>query len=500
MNARSQVWALVRLRWTLVRSPYVRIGLLTSAALVPYLGFLALLTRSQIDKDALAAAVGAAPAALLGFGVLAVVAPLTGGVSELVPSDQLVAYPVRPATQFVSSLILAPINLVWFVQILVLTAETGYLTLGSPHLAWAGLTSLLFVLACTCAGQALAWAVTGLCHNRRGRLAMRSTAVVVALAAVLVVRTGHGGDVVDQSFGPTVADALRAGGRGDVGGWLPVTAALALAAVLALWLGVLACRWALRLPPDRGAERTSREVRRRRTPDTAYQALVATDRASVWRAPALRRGALVLAIMPGVAAAGVGLPWKSLVFLPGLVAAGGGLLFGFNAFCLDGSGAVWVASMPHSPGLVARAKARVTGEAVLLGATLAAVIGSMRATGLPTLTQAMAMVSSVLGCSALVVALCLSLAVRKPYRADLNGPRDSVAPPGALVLTSARLVFPAAVVAGILEVAAASPHWWLPVALALGVTLLSSASISRTLRRYDEPLLRSRIVQVVSAG
>jgi sensor domain CHASE-containing protein len=68
------------------------------------------------------------------------------------------------------------------------------------------------------------------------------------------------------------------------------------------------------------------------------------------------------------------------------------------------------------------------------------------------------------------------------------------------VLTSARLVFPAAVVAGILEVAAASSHWWLPVALALGVTLLSSASISRSLRRYDEPLLRSRIVQVVSAG
>jgi hypothetical protein len=500
VSARRQVLALIRLRWTLVRSRPIQVGLVAVLASVPLLGVLVLLSRSGIEPAALTASLQAAPAAFLGFGVLAVVAPLTSSSSELVPSDQLVAFPVRPATLFLSSLVLAPLNLVWIVQLLVLTAETGFLTLHTPYLGQGGITSLLFVAACTCTGQAIAWLVIGLRRSRRGRLTMRTALALTAIAGVAVIRTGHGDDVVQSSFGPPVADAVAAGGRGDLLAWLPVTAILALTTVLALWLGVRACHWALRRPADRGAEGMAREVRRRTAPLSAYKALVATDRASVWRAPALRRGALVLGAMPGLAAAGVGLPWKSLVFLPGLVAAGGGLLFGFNVFCLDASGAVWLASMPHSPGLVARAKTRVTAEAVLLGAVLAALIGSVRAMGTPTLTQVMAIVSSVVGCSALVVALCLSMAVRKPYRADLNGPRDSVAPPGAMVLSSMKLVFPAALLGGLLEAVADDSHWWLPLALALPVTLLSSRSISQSLRKYDDPVRRSRIVQVVSAG
>ncbi|MCU1599815.1 MAG: hypothetical protein JWO22_524 [Frankiales bacterium] len=500
MTARAQVWALVRLRWTLVRSPWIRMGLLTAAALVPYLGFIMLIARNSVEPAALIAAVNAAPAAFLGFGVLAVVAPLTAGGTELVPADQLVAYPIRPATHFLSSLVLAPVNLVWIVQLLVLTAETGFLTLDTRYTGQGAITSIMLVLACTFVGQALAWVVAGLRRSRSGRIGLRSTMVLVALGALVVVRTGHSDDVVDHSFGPAVARAVTAGGRGDLADWIPTTVVLALVAMLGVLVGVHACRWALRRPADRGADRTSREVPRRHTPVSAYQALVATDRASVWRAPALRRGALVLAIMPGVAAAGVGLPWKSLVFLPGLVAAGGGLLFGFNAFCLDASGAVWLASLPHSPALLARAKTRVTAEAVLLGAALAAVLGSLRAVGAPTATQLMAILASTLGCSLLVVALCLSSATRKPYRADLNGPRDSVAPPGALVLTSARLVLPTALLGGLLEGAADAPEWWVPLAITFPVAVLSAVWISTSLRRYDDPFRRSRIVSVVSAG
>lgn len=47
--------------------------------------------------------------------------------------------------------------------------------------------------------------------------------------------------------------------------------------------------------------------------------------------------------------------------------------------------------------------------------------------------------NSAAACTALVVALCLSAAARRPCRADLNGSRDAVAPPGPLVLASARL-------------------------------------------------------------
>jgi hypothetical protein len=209
---------------------------------------------------------------------------------------------------------------------------------------------------------------------------------------------------------------------------------------------------------------------------------------------------LVLAVLPGLAAAGVGLPWRSLVFLPGLVAAGGGLLFGFNAFCLDASGAVWLASLPHAPGLVARAKARVTAEAVLIGATLAAVLGAVRAKGSPTSTELVAILASATTCALLVVAGCVSSAIRRPYRADLSGPRDAVAPPGAMVIASLRLAVPAGLVGGLLEATAAAPSWWTPLAIALPVAAVSIVWLSRSLRRYDDPLQRSRIVQVVSAG
>ena len=198
MSARRQVLALITLRWTLVRSRAVQFGLLYALAMVPVLGALAILSRSGIEPAALTASIQAAPAAFLGFGVLAVVAPLTANGSELVPSDQLVAYPVRPATLFLSSLVLAPLNLVWIVQLLVLTAETGFLTLHTPHLGQGGITSLLFVAACTCTGQALAWIVIGMRRNRRGRVAVLVALAFTAVASVVVIRTGHGEDVVQS--------------------------------------------------------------------------------------------------------------------------------------------------------------------------------------------------------------------------------------------------------------------------------------------------------------
>ena len=220
----------------------------------------------------------------------------------------------------------------------------------------------------------------------------------------------------------------------------------------------------------------------------------------MWRAPALRRGALVLAVLPGLAAAGAGLPWRSLVVLPGLVAAGGGLLFGINAFCLDASGALWLASLPHSPALVARSKAIVTGETVLAGVVIAVVSGSVRAVGHPSLAEVVAIGSSGVACCLLVTAVCLSSSVKRPYRANLVGPRDAVAPPGALVIASARLAFPAALVGLVLEGSAQTGVAWFPALLALPVAVLSGLWIWVSLGRYDRPVVRARIVHTVAAG
>ncbi len=501
MTAWRQVVALICLRWRLVRSLPVRLGLLAGLAVVPLLAWLIVAGSGGVESEAYTAAVTAAGAAYLGFGLLALIAPLTaGGGTELLPPDQLVAYPVRPSTQFLASLVLAPLNLVWVVQLLVLVTETALLTRGAAHPWLGGVTTAGYVIGCTATGQAIAWAAVGLRRTVVGRRLARGALVMVSVAFLVIIRTGHGRDVVRRSFAPDLVAAVAAAGARDGRHWLAVTAAVFGVAGFAVLAGSRACGWALRRPGDLGSEIASRIVRRRAEPPSVLRALLAVDRASVWRAPALRRGALVLAILPGLAAAGAGLPWRSLVVLPGLVAAGGGLLFGINAFCLDASGALWLASLPHPPALVARSKALVTGETVLAGVALAVISGSVRAVGTPTLPEVTAILVSAMTCCLLVVAVCLSSSVRRPHRADLIGPRDAVAPPGALVLASARLALPAALLGLMLEGAAQSGLAWLPALLALPVAALSALWIRTSLGRYDDPLVRSRIIQVVAAG
>ena len=124
------------------------------------------------------------------------------------------------------------------------------------------------------------------------------------------------------------------------------TALLVVAAVVVDQLGRAPCAWACGSPATGGADRRPAGTPARTVAGSRAREMLATDRASVWRSPSLRRGLLVLGILPGAVAAVAGLDWPSLVLLPGLVAAGAGLLFGVNAFCLDGTGAVWLASLP----------------------------------------------------------------------------------------------------------------------------------------------------------
>src|SRR3954470_14077910 len=120
-NAWKQLRALMSLRWQMTRTPGVKSVLLLLPFLVAWLLYAVAASASDLDPSQMAAAVEIAPAAFLGFAVLAVIAALTaGGGTELVPASQLIAFPVRPKTQFLAGLLLAPINLVWVVQIVVL--------------------------------------------------------------------------------------------------------------------------------------------------------------------------------------------------------------------------------------------------------------------------------------------------------------------------------------------------------------------------------------------
>ena len=86
------------------------------------------------------------------------------------------------------------------------------------------------------------------------------------------------------------------------------------------------------------------------------------DRASVWRAVPMRRGLVVLAVGPGLVALAGGMDWTQVLVLPALVISGGALLFGVNAWCLDGRGALWRESLPVGPETVFAARALTLAE------------------------------------------------------------------------------------------------------------------------------------------
>ncbi len=96
--------------------------------------------------------------------------------------------------------------------------------------------------------------------------------------------------------------------------------------------------------------------------------MLRVDRAGIWSSVPLRRGLMVLAVLPGLVALAGGLEWEMLTIMPGLVASGGALLFGVNAWCLDGRGALWRDSMPVDPRLVFTSRVVVLVEVLLVAA------------------------------------------------------------------------------------------------------------------------------------
>ena len=499
-SALSQLAALLRLRWAMVRSRRVRAGLLAAAAFVLYLAVAAARSGSSLEPAKLNTAVELAPAAFLGFAFLAVIAPLTaGGGNEVVPPGELVPYPIRPMTQFLGGLTLAPLNLVWVLQLVTLAAETAYVSRGGS--GWrATATATAFVLATTVCGQALAWWVAGLRQTRNGRrlvLASGAALLVAALSAVRVDGLGH--TLLHRTPTRTIVHAVAAR-HDETARWALTTGALVLAAAIGFVVGARVCGWALRRPTDTTARVELGPVRRRTAKASALGELVSVNRASAWRAPALRRGGLVLALLPGIGAAGARVPWESLTILPGLVAAGAGLLFGVNAFALDGSGALWMASLPPRPRRVALATTLVVPETGAAAGALAGVAGGLRRPGSPTASQVAAIVFGGLACTAVVVAIGLSCSVRRPHHALLASPRDSIAPPGALALASLQLSAPAALVGFLFSGAGQTDLVWVPPALAVPVVALALLSLRRSLATYDEPVRRARVVSVVSSG
>ena len=236
------------------------------------------------------------PTLFLAFAVLAVIAPLAaGGGNELFPPEQLAAYPVRPSTVFAGSLLLAPLNLAWIVQVIILLASSSLLIRNNVVGMMAALfTSLAYIALITTLGQALGWAVMGVRQSRRGRVLVWIAATVTVLTFLVLWRADVLVKLLDASRTRWVIVTGLAESNQDISRWVSGTALMLLLFIAAIPLGARIVGWVQRRPGDSGVQRDARAYRHRSSHMSALAQLRMVDRASVWRSSSLRRGVLVL--------------------------------------------------------------------------------------------------------------------------------------------------------------------------------------------------------------
>ncbi len=503
ISANRQLLALLRLRWRMIRSGPVRWSIAVLSLLPAGLIAAGLLGMQAVPGEQTLNIALATPTLYVGFILLAVLAPLvSGGGYELYPSDQLAAYPIRPATAYRSTLVLAPVNLAWVINVIALLVVTGFAT---GDLAWAPtsrslLTVAVFILAATVVGHTIGWLVMGFRQSRRGRFLTNIAGVIALFVGLLIFWTDSVITLLDNSPTTRVLVGAYDGYQGEYGSWLGVVAVLVGAMLIFIRLGDAVAGWALRRPGDHADRTSSRSLPRRKWSHQVMFALLVVDHASVWRSTPLRRGVLVLVLVPGVISALAGMTWQSLVLVPGLIAAGAGLLFGINAFTLDSTGSVWLSTLPGWASPAYLAKSLVFFEVALAAVLSALVGGSLRAQPPNAPSEVTAALMSAVSCAVLVVALGMRSSLRHPHRADLKGPRDTPATPGVMAAQSMKFAIVTTFTSLFFAVLALSGEWWIPLVGALPVLLLSALHWYRTGLAWSHPHVRASVVLTVAGG
>jgi len=279
------------------------------------------------------------------------------------------------------------------------------------------------------------------------------------------------------------------------GAWLAILVLLVLTGLMVV-VGVVPARAALRRAPRDELKVESGSHPARPLPSSDTLMLVRIDRASVWRSVPMRRGLLVLAIGPGLVALVGAMSWASVMVLPGLVISGGALLFGVNAWCLDGRGVLWRESLPVSPQVIFRARARVLAEWLVGAAALTVTLASITA-GMPTISQAVSIVTLLVVVTLQVVAVTMSWSGRRPFSVNLRSARATPAPPLVMVGYSSRLALSTTFTALIFS-AASTGWWWLSPVLAVPFVLWSLLRLRRAERAWVAPASRAAVVMTVA--
>jgi hypothetical protein len=435
------------------------------------------------------------PIGFAGFLAVAVVsAVVSGGGRELLPRDQATPYPISPTTDHLGALLLAPVNTAWLLQAWLLLGSAAY-GVGAPNVVAAQAVVLLWLLVATSIAQVVAWTMEAIRRRRHGIALARSASVtLLALGGWLHVE-GQLIAVLDRV--PTVWFVV--GGVDGVSWRWALTLAVEVAVVLvATALGVVPAHVAARRTA-RDELRVESETREARpNPRSDLLALVRTDRSSVWRTVPMRRGIFVLAIGPGLVAIVGDLPWHAMTILPGLVASGGALLFGVNAWCLDGRGGLWRETLPVSPQIVFTARTIVLAEFLLIASVITIVLASLRA-GIPSAPELAALAATVLVVTVQVAAAGLRWSARRPFAVDLRSARATPAPPVVMVGYSARLAISTTFTGLVFSGLARTPSWEISVVMAIPFLAWSTARLVRTARAWADPVQRAHVVVSVAA-
>jgi hypothetical protein len=467
------------------------LALTSAAAIVPAYA------TGSVDGPHVGQLVGVLPSVYAGFLVLAVIsAAASGGGREIVPRDQAVAFPVSPTTDHLGALLLAPLNIAWLIQAWTLLGLTSYVA--GPRLLWATeLPVLLWLAVATSIGQIVAWILEWVRRGEHGQLVIRLILGGFTAGVVALVVTDTLAVVLDHS--PTIYVFVGAL-NGSIAGWSTwgwTVVVLALLVAVATAVGAVPARWAAARAPRDEHRLESGLYEPRADPVSDFRALVRTDRVGIWRSVPLRRGLLVLALMPGLIAFAGQLSWTRLTILPGLVASGAALLFGINSWCLDGRGALWRESLPVSPGLAFASRVWVLAEVLVGAALLTVVLATVRA-GVPTTSEVVALLGTTVVVAGQVVSASMRWSVRRPFSVDMRSARATPAPPVVMVGYSTRLALGTTFVGLAFSGLASLPDWHFTAMVAVLLILVSAYRITRTARRWEDPHVRARVVVTVA--
>jgi hypothetical protein len=452
---------------------------------------------SPAVERALASVQGNLGAAFAGFLLLAVSSAMgSGGGRELLSRSEAAVHPISPVTEHLGALLLAPVNLAWLVQMWGLLAVTA-LVAPSGGLLGAQVVVLAWVLAATALGQAAGWAVEGVRRSPHGVVVVRSVggAVVVVLAGLHLA--GLLGPLVRSLPTTWIAETAQ------TPDWPLVVVLLLALAAAGVVAGARPAAWALGLPPREELRVQSGVHEARHAPEPRWSSpdralLRRLDRDSVWRSVGMRRGLMVLGLGPGLVALVAGLEWSSVMVLPGLTASGAALLFGVNAWCLDGKGMVWRETLPVSSADVFDVRTLVVAECMVVVSGITVVLALLR-NGLPPLVVGVAVLSCWLVVVVQVLAIVMTWSVRSPYGVDLSSPRATPAPHAAMAGYAGRLSLVTTLTALLFTGLSAVPWAWVPAVVALPFLAWSTRRLVRARRRWLVGDERARVVLTVAA-